>query len=177
MKSLQFFPALLSFLLFGACTTPPPTAEEAAWAEAQFANFKALAGNWVAPEDSDFPPIDGVSIAYKVTAAGHTVEETLVPGSPMEMISMIHLDNGRLMMTHYCAAGNQPRMLAKPGKDGAVEFDFVDITNLASPDALHIHDAVYYFDSATSFRSKWSSWRNGAHNGFVSLVFTRPAAN
>lgn len=68
-------------------------------------------------------------------------------------------------------------MLAKPGKDGVVEFDFVEITNLASPDALHIHDAVYYFDSATSSRSKWSSWQNGAHNGFVSLVFTRPATD
>jgi len=46
-----------------------------------------------------------------------------------------------LRMTHYCAAGNQPRL--KAGSidlsKNLIRFDFVDITNLASPDAPHVH--------------------------------------
>jgi len=52
------------------------------------------------------------------------------------MTSAYHLDKEDLRMTHYCAAGNQPRL-----KAGSIDlsknlfrFDFVDITNLASPD-------------------------------------------
>jgi len=29
------------------------------------------------------------------------------------MVTMYHLDKGRVMMTHYCSAQNQPRMQAR----------------------------------------------------------------
>ncbi len=29
---------------------------------------------------------------------------------PENMITMFHMDGDRLLMTHYCGAGNQPRM-------------------------------------------------------------------
>ena len=29
-----------------------------------------------------------------------------------DMISMFNLDGDRVVLTHYCAAGNQPRMVA-----------------------------------------------------------------
>ena len=35
-----------------------------------------------------------------------------------DMISMLHLDADRLLMTHYCGAGNQPRMQAEASSDG-----------------------------------------------------------
>ena len=60
------------------------------------------------------------------------------------MITMFNLDGpNRLLMTHYCAAGNQPRMQASVSPDGkTITFNFVDATNLASPDAGHMQQMV-----------------------------------
>ena len=44
------------------------------------------------------------------------------------MITMIHMDGGRLMLTHYCVAKNQPRMVASCiSKDGSqITFECLD---------------------------------------------------
>src|SRR5205085_339923 len=75
--------------------------------------MKKLAGTWVAT-DKDGKPTDQVVSVVKVTAAGSAVHETLFPGQPHEMISVYHRDGSDLIMTHYCALGNQPRMKADP---------------------------------------------------------------
>src|SRR3954463_13673328 len=85
---------------------PPPT-------NAGLERLKKLAGTWVAA-DKDGKPTDQVVSVIKVTAGGSAVHETLFPGQAMEMISLYHLDGTDLVMTHYCALGNQPRMKADP---------------------------------------------------------------
>jgi hypothetical protein len=42
-------------------------------------------------------------------------------------------------MTHFCAAQNQPRLKATTVDPDAITFSFVDITNLRSPTAGHVH--------------------------------------
>ena len=43
------------------------------------------------------------------------------------MISMIHLDRDRLLLTHYCPAGDQPPMKASVSPEcKTIMFDFVD---------------------------------------------------
>jgi hypothetical protein len=44
-------------------------------------------------------------------------------------------------MTHFCAAQNQPRLKASQIDlaKGVLNFDFVDATNLRSPDAPHVY--------------------------------------
>jgi hypothetical protein len=60
------------------------------------------------------------------------------------MISMIHMDGpDRLLMTHYCAAMNQPRMQASVSADGKIfTFNYVDATNLTARDAGHMQRMV-----------------------------------
>ena len=42
---------------------------------------------------------------------------------------MFYLDSDRLLLTHYCDAGNRPRMAARVSPDGKkVEFDFLDLS-------------------------------------------------
>ncbi len=67
-------------------------------------------------------------------------------------------DGARLMLTHYCAAQNQPRMVAKqfdPAKD-ELAFEFFDITNLKDPKAGHMRNARFRFLDANRFTSEWS---------------------
>jgi hypothetical protein len=57
------------------------------------------------------------------------------------MMSVYHLDSGDLRMTHYCAAQNQPRLKARQIDiaKGILDFEFLDATNLSSPDAPHVY--------------------------------------
>ena len=54
------------------------------------------------------------------------------------MTSLYHMDGDELRMTHFCNAGNQPRMKATTWDGGdSIQFEFVDVTNLAAPHAYH----------------------------------------
>ncbi len=71
------------------------------------------------------------------------------------MITMFHLDGAnRLMMTHYCGAGNQPRMQASASPDGkTLRFKFVDATNLESTESGHMdHVVIALLDPHPSHR-------------------------
>ena len=42
-----------------------------------------------------------------------------------DMISMFSVDGDHVLLTHYCAMGNQPRMVAGASPDGkSFTFDF-----------------------------------------------------
>ena len=45
------------------------------------------------------------------------MSEYAEPDQNEDMISMFHVDGDRLLMTHYCSAGNQPRMKAAASPD------------------------------------------------------------
>ncbi len=73
-----------------------------------------------------------------------------------DMISMFNLDGDRLLMTHYCGAGNQPRMVASTSPDGkTLTFDFLDATNLASPDDGHMTRLVLSMPDANHHTEEW----------------------
>jgi hypothetical protein len=72
------------------------------------------------------------------------------------------LDGDRLMMTHYCGAGNQPRMKAETSSDGkTVAFDFLDATNLPSPETGHMQRAVFTVADANHHTEEWVFTKDG----------------
>jgi hypothetical protein len=76
---------------------------------------------------------------------------------PEKMVSMIHMDGSRLVLTHYCSAGNQPRMAGTASPDGkTITFDFFDATNLASPDAGHMQRVVIAIVDANHHTEDWT---------------------
>jgi len=84
--------------------------------------------------------------------------ETLSEGE-ISMVTIYHADGNRLALTHYCAAGNQPRMRSdKPAAGEALRFSFVDATNLPSPDAGHMHSMAIRFEGPDHIRQVWT-WR------------------
>jgi hypothetical protein len=59
------------------------------------------------------------------SAGGSVVMETMMAGTDYEMINMYHLDGDDLVLTHYCAGGNQPTMRLDRAKATATELPFV----------------------------------------------------
>src|SRR5262249_46079509 len=98
-----------------------------------FDQLKALAGSWQGTITTTpaQPDIEGKSaqVTLRVTSMGHVLmHEARSESRPDDPITMIYLENDRLLLTHYCDAGNRPRMVAKPSADGkTVEFEFLDV--------------------------------------------------
>jgi hypothetical protein len=78
------------------------------------------------------------------------------------------------MMTHYCSAQNQPRMVAEPvsGPVTSLHFKFLDVTNLASPDAGHMHDLVVTFVDPDHFTQAWT-WSEKGKEGTETFHWSR----
>src|SRR3989442_742256 len=96
-----------------------------------FEKMKSLVGEWAGKSDGG----NSVTVSYKLVSSGTALMETLDPGGEFEMVSLYHPDGDRLMMTHYCAAGNQPRMRSakSSGDSTTISFSYVDPTNLSGP--------------------------------------------
>jgi len=113
-------------------------------AQKSFSQLKSLVGTWEGKNSQGEP----VQVSYRMTAGGSALMSE-INGHGENMISMIHFDGtNRLLLTHYCAAGNQPRMQASASPDGkTITFHFVDATNLDSPQAGHMdHVAISMLD-------------------------------
>ena len=95
--------------------------------------------------------------------------------SPEAMVTMYHLDGDRLMMTHYCSLGNQPRMRAKKmaKDDKTLSFAFVDATNLTSPKDSHMHNLVFAFKDDDHFAQEWTMWKEGKTEHIATFEFER----
>ena len=101
------------------------TDTDAAWAELQ----RALVGKWKAttPDNRTF------LLAYRLASNGTALVETFTSSaSGKETLSVYHRDGGTLMLTHYCAQGNQARLKAVTATRTKVVFTFLDATNVAA---------------------------------------------
>jgi hypothetical protein len=147
MKALRI--ALSLSLLMIATATLAQTA-----AQKSFDQLKTLTGSW------EGKTADGkaLNVSFRDTAGGSALLSEIHGMGPENMVSMIHLDGpNRLVMTHYCGAGNQPRMAASTSPDGkTVTFTFFDATNLASPDAGHMQRVVIAMPDANHHTEDWT---------------------
>ena len=79
-------------------------------ADPRFEFLKGLEGTWIGDSLSEDLP-QGV-FEFRVTAGGHAVEEHEMIGTPMEMVTIYHMEGPDLVATHYCMLGNQPHLTA-----------------------------------------------------------------
>lgn len=148
---------------------------QAAQAAKAFEQLKALAGKWSGTSQMG-PDRAPAEVTYEVVSANSTVMERLFPGTPHEMISMYHLDGGRLLMTHYCAQGNQPRMRLNglsADPHATASFTFTDATNWKGPGELIMHDLRLTFLSKDHIIADWVAFKDGKADHSASFDFTR----
>ncbi len=126
---------------------------------AAFDRIKALSGKWVGktPEGAPF------TTTFRVTSAGSAVLQLFMEGTAEEMPTMYHLDGDRLMVTHYCMFKNQPRMVAAAAdaSGNTIRFHFLDVTNLAGPDAGHMRELALTFLGTDKVRQVWTFRQDG----------------
>ena len=141
-------------LVIGAASVAALAADTAT---VRFDNLKALTGEWTMSGG------DGsVAVTYRVTAGGSAVVETLFPGAAHEMVTVYTVDKGDVVLTHYCAEGNQPHMKAVRGGDAkAIDFKFDSGGNMKSPNDGHMHEATFAFGDADHVTSTWLYYKDG----------------
>ena len=121
-----------------AASTDAPTPAAAA-----LAKLRSLAGDWEGTVEWTGARTDKgtMAVKYHATGYGSAVVEDLGSGPVPAMTSVYHLDGADLRVTHFCGAQNQPRLKASRVDlaSGAIDFAFVDATNLKTPDAPHVY--------------------------------------
>jgi hypothetical protein len=138
MKSLRF---TLSVVLISLSTMAFAQPD----AQKSFDQMKTLAGSWEGQITATGTPLDGkpTQVTLRVTSMGNALmHEMRGAGRPDDPITMFYVDGDRLLLTHYCDAGNRPRMTGKMSPDGkTVEFEFLDVAG--STQYGHMHHAVF----------------------------------
>ena len=107
--------------------------------DARFEFLKRLEGSWIA---AGGPGEHGGSVfEFRLTAGGHAIEEREMIDTPMEMLTVYHMEGDNLMATHYCMLGNQPRAkAARKVVDNRLAFDCDGRPgNSATHDDKHVH--------------------------------------
>ena len=120
---------------------------ESAGSNSSFATMKALAGEWEGSiiTNPPEPSVQGkvAHVTLRVTSMGNALlHEMNIPGRPDDPITMFYQEDGRLILTHYCDAGNRPRMEGKPSSAGkGVEFSLLNVSG--SMEEGHMHGAAF----------------------------------
>jgi len=140
----------------------PPAQHAGAPANPGFEMLKKLAGTWTGAGGE----MGDVTVTYKVISAGSTVMETIMPGTDHEMVTMYHMDGNDLVLTHYCALGNQPHMKAEAlkreaGQPATLKFTCVGGSNMKSEKDMHMHSAEFTFVDDDHLQSTWGLLSDG----------------
>lgn len=150
MKIRILVPALL--VAFSAAAFAEDAMPPKAPINATFERMKSLVGNWTGTMSDGSP----ATVTYALVSDGSALMERLGAGTKYEMISMYAPDGDGVMMTHYCAIHNQPRMRADATPEGPLHFSFVDATNLATPNDAHMDSVTISLPEKGAFSQDWS---------------------
>lgn len=152
--------------LYGQAHEHPATVAAAvpsAEAQKAFTLLKSLAGRWqgsfVLPGTQKTVEMQtwirvtssGNSIVHEMKGAGDA-DEAPKDDHP---VTMFYLDGADLLLTHYCDAGNRPRMVAHLSPDGKqVDFDFLDVAGPTKHG--HMQHARFTLVDSTHHVEEWT---------------------
>ena len=120
---------------------------------ADWNRLKSLVGSWQGTNEGR-----PVSVTYTLVSNGTALMENLNGGHDADMVTMYTPDGAVLLATHYCAAGNQPRMRAKASSDRkSLDFEFVDVSNAKGSSGEVMQRLVVTFVDANHFSQQWTA--------------------
>ncbi len=132
-----------------------------------------LAGTWEMEDDK------GNWVPYGTFTAGSggtAVREVMFPGQPHEMTNMYTMEGGSLLMTHYCAMGNQPHVKctkAVKHSDGSVALMFNEcagVGDLNAADETYMGHMTLTIIDNNNATEEWNQLRAGKPTGEHHMV-------
>ena len=123
---------MLAALLLAAAQ---PAADDPA--SAAYKKLRALVGAWQPADRPDSP----LRIRFYETAKGSVLVEAWERVGTPHSLTLYHRDGPRLIATHYCPQGNQPR-LALTADTTRIRFAYQDATDLGAGES-HLHDLTF----------------------------------
>jgi hypothetical protein len=137
---------------------------------AAFDRLKTLVGEWHASSN-----LGKVHVKYELISGGSVLLARESVENMPPMATAYHLDGERLLLTHYCMVGNQPRMQANAfnADSGELKFEFLDATNLKGAGAGHMHNARFRFVDQNRFVAEWDFYENGQRQSTEAFNFSR----
>ena len=135
-----------------------------------FDQLKSLVGTWEARESQG----KTVTNTIRLVSNGTALKETIQSAEDDQMVTLYTPNGKGLAMTHYCAAGNQPRMEAPAatGDQKELEFSLTGVTNLANPNAGHMRHLLIQVADEDHFTEKWT-WRENGKDLVHTIHFKR----
>ncbi len=105
-------------------------------------------------------------VIYETIANDTSVIATYLKDTPMEMVSMYHMDGPDVLVhTHYCAVGNQPSMKFVPSENpNEIVLKFSSGTNMDVNKDGHVHDSTIRFTGDDTIETETIIWREGKHS-------------
>jgi hypothetical protein len=124
-----------------------------------FDQLKSLAGEWEGKGNTGV----ATKVTYQVVSNGSTIMERLQPANEPEMITMYTLDGDRVVVTHYCSAGNQPTMQTAPltSATGKYDFTFAHLGGAKSPDEGHMQSLTLTVTDKNHLTQIWTFTDHG----------------
>lgn len=108
----------------GGATTPGEPQQQL---PSDFDRMKKLVGTWQVADN----PTSSPRIEFSLTARGTVLVEEWTRHKRPHSMTLYHRDGGRLIATHYCPQGNQPRLQQiDPRGTTQIRFKFLDATDL-----------------------------------------------
>ena len=116
----------------------------------------------------------GPGSVFHVTAGGSAVREVMFPGHAHEMTNLYHLDGTDVVCTHYCASGNQPRMVAtgltQTDEGPALDFKVDSVSNFIEGQNEYMGGLRLTFINDNVIHQDWTSF-DASGNESHSLTF------
>lgn len=138
-------------------------------AQDSFNIIKKLVGTWkVKDSESDF------RINFELTANNTVLMETWLFQGNKHSLTVYHLDGKRLIATHYCPQGNQPRLeMTGSSKEGKIEFKFFDATNLSNSEASHQHYLAFVIANESKYIERIETYLKSNEKNTDKLLLER----
>ncbi len=118
-----------------------------------FTQLKKLVGTW----ESKHADGKMSQTTVESVSAGSVLLMTQPDEGYGSMVTMIHPDGDRVLLTHYCSAKNQPRMVAEALPDGkSVKFNYLDATNVKEGQPGVMRSVILSMPDDDHFSQTWT---------------------
>ncbi|MGP1273470.1 MAG: hypothetical protein ACTS22_09055 [Phycisphaerales bacterium] len=184
MRHAALFAAPVLALSLGLAPVQPegaaiaPVAQDAAHKAKVMELLTSLEGQWrLVQEDGSLSK--EVSV-FTPSSAGSVVREVMMVGEPHEMTNLYHMDGDRVVCTHYCAVGNQPRMVAEgieeTDRGPSIEFAVDTVSNFTEGQDHYMGGLTLVFVDDDTVEQIWTTFdKEGEVAGQMTFVLKRDA--